>query len=153
MPTCLAGDERADLACICRHTVHDHGQARVQFHVLLTTYEMVVAEATELRRIQWQTLVVDEAHRLRRSTSRLELACCLVRTTETFVPDIGQSLCCCASTMLGLMHDCRLFVELASIESVARVALSGTPLQVSPVSDVPRLAFCLLLCRPSSPDK
>lgn len=45
-------------------------QARVQFHVLLTTYEMVVAEAAELRRIQWQTLVVDEAHRLRRSTSR-----------------------------------------------------------------------------------
>lgn len=25
---------------------------------------------------------------------------------------------------------CRLFVELASIEAVARVALSGTPLQV-----------------------
>jgi SNF2-related domain len=45
-------------------------QARVQFHVLLTTYEMVVAESSELRRIQWQTLVVDEAHRLRRSTSR-----------------------------------------------------------------------------------
>lgn len=42
----------------------------MQFHVLISTYEMVVAEAAELRPIQWQTLVVDEAHRLRRSTSR-----------------------------------------------------------------------------------
>ena len=60
-------------------SLHDLAQARVQFHVLLTTYEMVVAEAAELRRIQWQTLVVDEAHRLRRSTSRCWPAQCTGR--------------------------------------------------------------------------
>ena len=38
-------------------------QARVKFHVLLTTYEMVGFEAGHLRSLEWETLVVDEGHR------------------------------------------------------------------------------------------
>ena len=38
-------------------------QARVKFHVLLTTYEMAVTEGTVLRGLQYETLVVDEGHR------------------------------------------------------------------------------------------
>ena len=38
-------------------------QARVKFHVLLTTYEMVGFEAGTLRSLEWETLLVDEGHR------------------------------------------------------------------------------------------
>lgn len=47
----------------------------MRFHVLLTTYEMMVAEGAELRKIEWEALVVDEAHRLRNSTSRCFTVC------------------------------------------------------------------------------
>lgn len=70
-------------------SLHDLAQARVQFHVLLTTYEVVVAEAAELRRIQWQTLVVDEAHRLRRSTSRCWPAQCTGRCVNLVAATCG----------------------------------------------------------------
>ena len=46
-------------------------QARVKFHVLLTSYETALSEATELRRLKWETLVVDEGHRLKNKNSRL----------------------------------------------------------------------------------
>ena len=46
-------------------------QARVKFHVLLTSYETALSEATELRRLKWETLVVDEGHRLKNKSSRL----------------------------------------------------------------------------------
>ncbi|KAK9828698.1 hypothetical protein WJX72_001585 [[Myrmecia] bisecta] len=48
----------------------DH-QARIKFHVLLTSYEMALAEISELRRLHWETLIVDEGHRLKNSSSRL----------------------------------------------------------------------------------
>jgi len=38
-------------------------QARVKFHVLLTTYEMVGFEASTLRSLEYETLIVDEGHR------------------------------------------------------------------------------------------
>lgn len=38
-------------------------QARVKFHVLLTTYEMAVAEGTVLRSLQYEAMVIDEGHR------------------------------------------------------------------------------------------
>jgi chromodomain-helicase-DNA-binding protein 7 len=44
----------------------------VQFHVLLTTYEMLMAEDwTELAKINWRAVVVDEAQRLKNTNSRL----------------------------------------------------------------------------------
>jgi chromodomain-helicase-DNA-binding protein 4 len=37
----------------------------VLFHVLLTSYEVLSAEAAELGRLEWGALVVDEGHRLK----------------------------------------------------------------------------------------
>ncbi|CAN1810118.1 Protein CHROMATIN REMODELING 4 [Linum perenne] len=42
-----------------------------KFHVLLTTYEMVLADAPHLRGVPWEVLVVDEGHRLKNSGSKL----------------------------------------------------------------------------------
>jgi superfamily II DNA or RNA helicase len=46
-------------------------QDRVKFHVLLTTYEMLSKHLTDIKRLHWATLVVDEAHRLKSATSKL----------------------------------------------------------------------------------
>lgn len=42
-----------------------------KFNVLLTTYEMVIADASHLRAVPWEVLVVDEGHRLKNSGSKL----------------------------------------------------------------------------------
>ncbi|KAK9733500.1 hypothetical protein RND81_04G071300 [Saponaria officinalis] len=42
-----------------------------KFHVLLTTYEMVLADSSHLRAIPWEVLIVDEGHRLKNSSSKL----------------------------------------------------------------------------------
>ncbi|XP_024972223.1 protein CHROMATIN REMODELING 4-like isoform X1 [Cynara cardunculus var. scolymus] len=42
-----------------------------KFNVLLTTYEMVLADSTHLRGVPWEVLVVDEGHRLKNSSSKL----------------------------------------------------------------------------------
>lgn len=41
--------------------------------VLLTTYEMVLAEKSALKRIHWQYLVIDEAHRMKNEKSQLSI--------------------------------------------------------------------------------
>lgn len=46
-------------------------QERVQVHALVVSYEMAMAEITELRRLQWGVMVVDEGHRLKDPKSRL----------------------------------------------------------------------------------
>eukprot|EP00798_Chlamydomonas_sp_ICE-L_P016468 gene16468-22690_t len=45
--------------------------ARVKFDVLLTSYELLLAEAGPLSKIQYETMVVDEGHRLKNKESRL----------------------------------------------------------------------------------
>lgn len=54
-------------------------QARVKFHVLLTTYEMVGSETGTLRSLEYETLIVDEGHRcdLFHSGSALPFKLCL----------------------------------------------------------------------------
>ncbi|KAJ4980389.1 hypothetical protein NE237_031226 [Protea cynaroides] len=42
-----------------------------KFNVLLTTYEMVLADFSHLRGVPWEVLVVDEGHRLKNSGSKL----------------------------------------------------------------------------------
>ena len=42
-----------------------------KFHVLITTYEVVLKDVAVLNKIRWRTLIVDEAHRLKNSKSRL----------------------------------------------------------------------------------
>ncbi len=58
------------MALLC-HPALPAFQERVRFHVLLTSYELVSRHLTELRRLSWDALVVDEAHRLKNSASRL----------------------------------------------------------------------------------
>jgi len=49
----------------------------VRFNVLVTTYELVRTEATKLKKVPWQYLVVDEGHRLRNNSSKLSV--CLTK--------------------------------------------------------------------------
>ncbi|GJS13973.1 chromatin remodeling 4-like protein isoform X1 [Tanacetum coccineum] len=42
-----------------------------KFNVLLTTYEMVLADSNHLSKVPWEVLIVDEGHRLKNSGSKL----------------------------------------------------------------------------------
>lgn len=42
-----------------------------KFHVLITTYEVVLKDIAVLSKIRWRTLIVDEAHRLKNHRARL----------------------------------------------------------------------------------
>ena len=42
-----------------------------KFHVLITTFEVVLKDAPVFSKIHWKTLIVDEAHRLKNHKSRL----------------------------------------------------------------------------------
>eukprot|EP00597_Dinobryon_sp_UTEXLB2267_P004843 CAMPEP_0170077316 /NCGR_PEP_ID=MMETSP0019_2-20121128/14156_1 /TAXON_ID=98059 /ORGANISM="Dinobryon sp., Strain UTEXLB2267" /LENGTH=1791 /DNA_ID=CAMNT_0010289569 /DNA_START=144 /DNA_END=5519 /DNA_ORIENTATION=- len=44
---------------------------KYKFHVLLTTFEMAMKDMKVLSRIQWQVMIVDEAHKLKNQQSRL----------------------------------------------------------------------------------
>ena len=44
-----------------------------KFDVLLTTYEIIIADSSVLSCIPWAAIVVDEAHRLKNATSRLTM--------------------------------------------------------------------------------
>jgi chromodomain-helicase-DNA-binding protein 7 len=48
------------------------GTQTLKFHILLTTYEMLLAEDwTELAKIHWRVAVIDEAQRLKNQNSKL----------------------------------------------------------------------------------
>ncbi|XP_072175310.1 chromodomain-helicase-DNA-binding protein 4-like isoform X2 [Diadema setosum] len=44
--------------------------SHVKFHVLLTSYELVSIDSTTLQSVNWDVLVVDEAHRLKNNQSK-----------------------------------------------------------------------------------
>ena len=46
-------------------------QERAKFHVLLTSYEMLLAEAGPLSKLQYGAMIVDEGHRLKNKESKL----------------------------------------------------------------------------------
>ena len=47
------------------------GKKALKFHVLLTTFEMIIVDTGLLRSIPWEVLIVDEGHRLKNSESKL----------------------------------------------------------------------------------
>ncbi|KAJ9100771.1 hypothetical protein QFC19_005510 [Naganishia cerealis] len=46
---------------------------RVDFQVLLTTYEYVIKEAASLSKIKWHHMIIDEGHRMKNAKSKLAL--------------------------------------------------------------------------------
>ena len=61
---------------LCKHSAADlwcgDTQARVKVHAIVTSYEVAMMEATELRKLDFEALVVDEGHRLKNSSSRCD---------------------------------------------------------------------------------
>jgi chromodomain-helicase-DNA-binding protein 7 len=65
------GNKETRLA-IREHEWLYNGTQQIKFHILLTTYEMLMAEDwTELTRVPWKCCVIDEAQRLKNSNSKL----------------------------------------------------------------------------------
>jgi SNF2 family DNA or RNA helicase len=65
---------RQELLSTPGSTGHDGkhmGSAAYKFNVMLTTYEMVIADSSQLRAVPWEVLIVDEGHRLKNSESKL----------------------------------------------------------------------------------
>ena len=50
----------------------------VKFHVLLTSYELISIDTALLGSVNWDCLVVDEAHRLKNNQSKVSVAYCNV---------------------------------------------------------------------------
>ncbi|KAK7377174.1 hypothetical protein VNO80_02594 [Phaseolus coccineus] len=51
--------------------VDDSKQGRIKFDVLLTSYEMINSDSSSLKPIKWESMIVDEGHRLKNKDSRL----------------------------------------------------------------------------------
>lgn len=57
-------------------------QARIKFDVLLTSFEMINMDSASLRAIEWETMIVDEGHRLKNKDSKLFLQLKLYSTKQ-----------------------------------------------------------------------
>lgn len=42
-----------------------------KFHVVITTFEMILADCPELKKIHWSCVIIDEAHRLKNRNCKL----------------------------------------------------------------------------------
>lgn len=42
-----------------------------KFHGVITTFEMIMADCPELKKIHWRCVVIDEAHRLKNRNCKL----------------------------------------------------------------------------------
>lgn len=43
----------------------------LKFHGLITTFEMIMADCPELKKLHWRCVVIDEAHRLKNRNCKL----------------------------------------------------------------------------------
>jgi SNF2 family DNA or RNA helicase len=53
------------------HALRLKKQHITKFHILITTYEIVLKDIDVLSKIKWKALIVDEAHRLKNQKARL----------------------------------------------------------------------------------
>ncbi|KAK9068358.1 hypothetical protein SSX86_012470 [Deinandra increscens subsp. villosa] len=53
------------------HGMTESNQERIKFDVLLTSYEMINIDNGSLKAIHWETMIVDEGHRLKNKDSKL----------------------------------------------------------------------------------
>ena len=42
-----------------------------KFHVLITTFEIIISDCEELSQIEWRVSIIDEAHRLKNRNCKL----------------------------------------------------------------------------------
>ena len=50
---------------------HFRGKAEKHFPVMITSYEIVIRDVKELKKIQWKFAIIDEGHRLKNMNCRL----------------------------------------------------------------------------------
>ena len=104
--------------------VADALQARVKVHVLVTSYECVLSELSDLKRLEWEVLIVDEGHRLKNREGRLFQVMRIVPVCM-----LGTLLPCehaTASVVAGLPHQ----VASSCIASSMRVVQGMPPCKV-----------------------
>ncbi|KAL8263414.1 hypothetical protein R6Q59_024763 [Mikania micrantha] len=53
------------------HGIGECKQERIKFDVILTSYEMINIDNGSLKAINWETMIVDEGHRLKNKDSKL----------------------------------------------------------------------------------
>lgn len=66
-PVILIGDRTARVETLNRM------KNRKSWDICLTSYEMCLAERSALKRIRWEYLVIDEAHRMKNENSQLSI--------------------------------------------------------------------------------
>ena len=61
-----------------------------RFHVLITTYEVIISDLEQLRKVDWRVAIIDEAHRLKNRNCKLlqGLSCFDVVCTENSQPSV-----------------------------------------------------------------
>ncbi|KAK8954004.1 CHD3-type chromatin-remodeling factor PICKLE [Platanthera zijinensis] len=88
-----------------------------KFNVLLTTYEMILADFSHLRGVSWEVLIVDEGHRLKNSESKLfnllntfSFQQCVLLTGTPLQNNLGEMY-----NLLNFLQPCS-FPSLSSFE-------------------------------------
>ena len=74
----------------------------MQVHALVVSYEMALAEITELRRLEWGVMVIDEGHRLKNPSSRLYKVRWTRQARPACLPGLRSHSLLCNPRTLGL---------------------------------------------------